>query len=191
MKNSNLTREDKKYLLQLARKTIVAAVGGKPFPQIQYEGLSKDLLDPGASFVTLTIHGQLRGCIGSLEAHQSLVVDVQEHAVHAALEDYRFPPLSEKEIDQVEIEISRLTAPEKVTYQKPEELPQLLKKGIDGVILKDGFRRSTFLPQVWEQLPDPEEFLSHLCAKMGAPANLWKKKLLEVSIYQVEEFKEE
>jgi uncharacterized protein len=133
----------------------------------------------------------LRGCIGSLEAYQSLVADVQEHARQAALEDYRFPPVKAAEIAKLHIEISRLTAAVPLKYENPGDLPGLLHPNEDGVILKDGFRRATFLPQVWEQLPDPNEFLSHLCAKMSAPADLWKRKVLEVSIYHVEEFEEE
>jgi AmmeMemoRadiSam system protein A len=158
--------------------------------------LEKDLLTPalstiGASFVTLTIRGELRGCIGSLEGHQPLFEDVMEHAVQAALEDYRFPPVSEKEISAIKIEISRLTAPVPVSYKAPMDILTVVHAPHDGVILKDGFRRATFLPQVWSQLPDLDDFLSHLCAKMGASSDLWRRKVLEVSIYHVEEFAEE
>lgn len=188
--NTPLTSEERQFLLQLARDSIRHALGGHSLPEIPAESVTPALRITGASFVTLTIDDRLRGCIGSLEAHQSLVEDVREHAVQAALEDYRFPPLSMEELKHVSIEISRLTPPVPLEYSLPQDLPGLLRPGVDGVILKDGFRRATFLPQVWEQLPEPEEFLSHLCAKMGASAQLWRSKLLQVSIYQVEEFHE-
>lgn len=187
---NGLTPEERTYLLNLARDAITRAVLQQSQPPIVEEELTPVLSGAGASFVTLTINGELRGCIGSLEAHQSLAKDVRERAVQAALEDYRFPPLTKEEIDLVHIEISRLTKPFQLHYEKPEDLPRLLKPKIDGVILQHGFRRATFLPQVWDQLPDPEVFLSHLCAKMGASPDLWRKTMLQVSIYHVEEFQE-
>ncbi|KAF0111689.1 MAG: hypothetical protein FD147_700 [Chloroflexi bacterium] len=190
MENS-LSDSDRKYLLSLARETITNAVNRKPLPDLHKDQLSPTLTKIGASFVTLKINGELRGCIGSLEAHQSLVEDVQEHAVQAALEDYRFPPVSIGEVPHLKIEISRLTVPVPLKYEYPLDLKDLLNPPVDGVILKDGFRRATFLPQVWQQIPDPEVFLSHLCAKMGASADLWRHKVLEVMIYHVEEFEEE
>lgn len=186
-----LAEKDRAYLLKLARTTIEKAVNHQPLPELKESELSQDLLALGAAFVTLTIRGDLRGCIGSLEAYQSLVADVRDHARQAALEDYRFPPVSPGEVEKLQIEISRLTKPVPLPYEKASDLPGLLHPGEDGVILKDGYKRATFLPQVWEQLPDPDEFLSHLCAKMGASADLWKRKVLEVSIYHVEEFEEE
>lgn len=187
---TQLSSEERTYLLKLARESITKAVLRQPLPGIAIDSLSPALSQPGASFVTLTIEGDLRGCIGSLEAHQSLAVDVQERAVQAALEDYRFPPLSAEEIDLVNIEISRLTQPVPLKYENPEDLPGLLKPNEDGVILQQGLRRATFLPQVWDQLPNPEDFLSHLCAKMGASPNLWCNTMLQVGIYHVEEFHE-
>ena len=188
--NTSLTESEKKYLLSLARETITNALRNLPAPEIVVDTLSPNLRENGASFVTLTRHGSLRGCIGSLEAHQNLATDVRERAYQAAFEDYRFHPLTEDELPEIHIEVSRLTAPVTLEYDNPVDLPGLLKPGVDGVILQDGFRRATFLPQVWEQLPHPVEFLSHLCAKMGAPADLWRKKKLAVSIYHVEEFHE-
>ncbi len=188
--NVPLTELEKQYLLQLARDTITNALHQQPEPEIDEETLSSALREPGASFVTLTINGNLRGCIGSLEAHQGLALDVREHAYQAAFEDYRFSPLSIAELTRTTIEVSRLTTPVDLPYEFPADLPRLLKPGRDGVILQDGFRRATFLPQVWEQLPELEDFLSHLCAKMGAPADLWKKKTLQVKTYSVEEFHE-
>jgi len=185
-----LTNEDKSILLKLARESLICAVNQKPLPQPKLDDYSEILRANGAAFVTLTEKGELRGCIGTLEAYRPLITDVIEHAKDAALEDYRFPPVQPDELVLIKIEISRLTAPQNLEYQTPEELTQKLRKGIDGVILKDGFHRATFLPQVWEQLPDVDEFLWHLCNKMGARGDLWKMKHLEASIYQVEEFHE-
>ncbi len=190
--NERLSDEDKKILLTVAREAIVNATQNKRVVDLDITNYSKLLREYGASFVTLhrKSDGQLRGCIGALEAYQPLVKDVQYHAVAAALEDYRFPPVTISEIHDLNIEISRLTAPFNLKYDNPQELPGLLRPGVDGVILKDGFRKATFLPQVWEQLPDPEDFLAHLCRKMGDRPDRWKIKLLDVSIYQVEEFHE-
>lgn len=185
-----LTDHERAYLLGLARQTIQRAVSGEEFPVIQETDLTPALRAPGASFVTLTKHGDLRGCIGALEAYQPLAYDVREHAAAAALEDYRFTPVKPDEVSSIQIEISRLTPPQKIDYDSPEKLPGFIRPGIDGVILRDNYRRATFLPQVWEKLPEPEQFLSHLCQKMGAPSDLWKRKLLQVWVYQVEEFHE-
>jgi AmmeMemoRadiSam system protein A len=128
--------------------------------------------------------------VGALEPYQSLVEDVREHAIAAAFQDYRFPPVQANEIKDIEIEISYLTRPEKLDYKNPNELPKILRPNIDGVVLRDGMKRATFLPQVWDKIPDPEEFLEQLCMKMGSPADLWRRKKLDVMTYQVEEFHE-
>jgi AmmeMemoRadiSam system protein A len=185
-----LSREEKVYLLTLARNAISLAIKGQAQPKIDVAGLSELLKADGAAFVTLTKNKELRGCIGALEAYQPLVNDVREHAIAAALEDYRFPPVSSDELAAILIEISRLTQPRPLEYIDSESLIQLLRPGVDGVILTDGMRRATFLPQVWEQLPNPEDFLGHLCHKMGANPDTWQKKHLAVSTYQVEEFHE-
>ena len=111
-------------------------------------------------------------------------------AVAAALQVYGSPPVSPREWPEIEIEISRLTPPEPLDYASPEELPTRIRPGIDGVVLRDGMRRATFLPQVWEKLPVPEDFLGQLCVKMGVDASYWRYKKLQVSTYQVEEFHE-
>ena len=188
--NGSLSPDDRKTLLDVAREAMTDAVTGKRKKEIDISSISDVLQQKGASFVTLTIEGDLRGCIGTLEAYQPLYRDVQDHAIQAALEDYRFPPVTAEEIPLISIEISRLTSPVPLPYQRPDELPGLLHPHVDGVILKDGFRRATFLPQVWQQLPDAPMFLSHLCQKMGSAPDLWKRKVLEVSIYHVEEFSE-
>ncbi len=185
-----LSPEERRILLRLARQAIEAAVGGQPLPPLDLASLPQALREPGASFVTLTIDGALRGCIGALEAYQPLAEDVREHAVAAALNDYRFPPLTPEELPRVHIEISRLTPPRPLRYENPADLPGLLRPGVDGVVLRQGLRRATFLPQVWEKIPDARRFLSQLCLKMGAPPDAWQRQPLEIFTYQVEEFSE-
>ncbi len=190
MTGNRLNDSERDFLLRLARKSIEAAASGKRSPGIDAGQVSEKLRENGASFVTLTIQDALRGCIGTLEAYQPLYMDVIEHAAAAAVDDFRFKPVRPEEVASLSIEVSVLTHPEQLGYDNTEDLLQRLRPGIDGVIIKDGRMRATFLPQVWEQLPDKEEFLSHLCSKMGAPAGLWKTKNLAVFTYQVEEFHE-
>lgn len=190
MMPDTLSSQERQFLLSLARQSLEAGVQGLPLPELDVPGLSPALRASGASFVTLTKKGQLRGCIGALEAYQSLAEDVREHAVAAALEDFRFSPVQPNELPHIAIEISRLTQPQPLAYASSDDLLLKLRPGIDGVLLRDGFRRATFLPQVWEKIPDPATFLSYLCEKMNAPANLWQRKQLEVLTYQVEEFHE-
>jgi AmmeMemoRadiSam system protein A len=185
-----LTEDERKTLLKIARKALVEGVTHHTLIDLDLQALPERLQEPGTSFVTLTIHGELRGCIGALEAHQPLAQDVAEHAVAAALEDFRFPPVDCDELPEIEIEISRLTPSNKLDYEIPADLCERLRPGVDGVILRYAGRRATFLPQVWEKIPDPEQFLSYLCQKMGAHPDLWRHTRLEVFTYQVEEFKE-
>jgi AmmeMemoRadiSam system protein A len=185
-----LTESDRAFLLSLARKSIESCVNGTSLPVLDKATISPILNEQGASFVTLTYKGYLRGCVGALEPYQSLAEDVREHAVAAAFQDYRFPPVQAKEIEDIQIEISYLTRPVPLKYENPSELPRLLRPNIDGVVLRDGMRRATFLPQVWEKISDPEEFLEELCMKMGAQPDLWRRKKMDVLTYQVEEFHE-
>jgi AmmeMemoRadiSam system protein A len=188
--NDKLTSEEKQVLLRIARQSMELAVRGKELPPIDKSTLTPCLKESGASFVTLTVHGDLRGCIGALEPYQPLADDVREHAIAAALEDPRFPPVQPKELNQIEVEVSRLTVPKRLAYKDADDLLAKLNPNVDGVILRDGYRRATFLPQVWEKIPDKEDFLTELCYKMGAAGNAWKQKHLEALIYQVEEFHE-
>ncbi len=188
--DDKLTVEEKKTLLNLARETLQRGVCDEELPKIDIESLTPNLKAPGASFITLTIGGDLRGCIGALEPYQPLAWDVREHTVAAAKEDPRFPPVQPAELKHIQIEISRLTFPKPLEYRDAEDLLAHLRPNVDGVILRDAFRRATFLPQVWEKLPDKVEFLSELCRKMGAAPDTWRRKHLEVLTYQVEEFHE-
>jgi AmmeMemoRadiSam system protein A len=185
-----LNRNEKLTLLRLAREALESSVHGKALPPVVQSELTIPLQEDGASFVTLTINGKLRGCIGALTPYQPLYQDVREHSVAAALQDYRFSPVRPSELSHILVEVSRLTTPQALIYQHPADLLASLQPGRDGVILIDGSRRATFLPQVWAQIPVKEEFLGHLCAKMGAPTNFWKQKHIDVQLYQVEEFNE-
>jgi uncharacterized protein len=185
-----LTPEERLQLLKLARQALEDGVYGRT-PVSLYEDLTPRLRQNGVTFVTLTHKGVLRGCVGALEAYQPLADDVRIHALDAALHDYRFPPVCPEELSEISIGISCLTPPQPLIYDCPEELVMRLRPGVDGVVLQDGIRRATFLPQVWEKIPDPEIFLNLLCLKMGAPQNLWQRKKVSVYIYQVEEFHEE
>lgn len=185
-----LSDGEKKLLLRLARAAMEAGVGSRPLPSLDLRPLPSALRERGASFVTLTVNGNLRGCIGALEAYQPLAEDVCEHAVAAALNDPRFPPVQEDELGRIRIEVSRLTAPRPLEYAAGEDLLKKLHPHVDGIVLREGHRRATFLPQVWEKIPDPAEFLDNLCYKMGVPANSWRGGTLQVLIYQVEEFHE-
>lgn len=190
METDALSPEEQRILLQIARRSIEDVVAGRSTPP-DLETLPPRLREDGVTFVTLTMpDGALRGCIGGLEATQPLAMDVYEHAAAAAREDYRFEPVHASEIPLLHIEISRLTPPVRLDYDRPEDLPKLLHPYVDGVVLRDGMARATFLPQVWDKISDPAEFLSHLCRKMGAPADLWRRKKMRLEIYHVEEFHE-
>ena len=188
MKTDKLTPEEKETLLKVARESLELGLRGEKLPPLKAD--SPLLQADGATFVTLTVNGMLRGCIGALEPYQPLIEDVREHALAAAQNDFRFNPVRPEELDEIEIEISRLTKPVPLEYVDAPDLLKKLRPGVDGLVLKDGFQRATFLPQVWEKLPDLNVFLSELCIKMGAVSNLWQRKKLEVLVYQVEEFHE-
>lgn len=183
-----LTAGEKQILLRLARETMEHSVKGKALPPLELQSLRPALRENGASFVTLTLNGELRGCIGALEAYQPLAEDVREHAVAAALRDSRFRPVVKSELSRIRLEVSRLSAPHLLEYLSSEDLLKKLKPHVDGVILKNDLRRATFLPQVWEKIPDPVDFLDQLCMKMGASKKLWRDAKLQVYVYQVEEF---
>ena len=158
-------------LTDLARKTIESYFCGKNF-EVD-EATRKTFSKLGASFVTLTINGELRGCIGSLVARQSLWKDVRENALNAAFEDSRFSPLEKGELNRIKIEVSVLSEPKKLEYKNEKDLLNKLNHNM-GLILKKGFYSATFLPQVWEELPDKIDFLEHLSRKAGLNKDAWK-----------------
>lgn len=186
------TKDEKAdVLLKLARASIAKTVGLPS--QIDVENLIKKnswLKNKGAVFVTLTNKDeQLRGCIGSLEAHRKLYEDLLHNAKSAAVEDPRFQPLRKDEYDAVKVEVSLLTPPISVTYNSVDELREKVQKGVDGVILKHGQYKATFLPQVWDQLPTFDMFFSHLCRKAGLHEQCLDAKP-EISLYRVEKYEE-
>lgn len=144
---------------------------------------------PGACFVTLTQQGALRGCIGTLHAHRTLLADVQANAVAAAFRDPRFAPLASAELETTEVEVSLLSSMQPLIFASEAQALEQLRPGIDGVVLEVGARRSTFLPQVWEQLPQPDEFMAHLKQKAGLAAGFWAKDV-RLLRYTVRKWKE-
>ena len=172
-------------LLQLARAEIA-----KRFWEAMPAPPAKPwMAEPGASFVTLTRQGELRGCIGSLEAHRPLGLDVRENALAAAFRDPRFMPLSRTEFDEIRVEVSVLSSHEPLVVASEKDALDALRPGIDGVVFKYGNSRSTFLPQVWEQLPEPAEFMAHLKRKAGLPMDFWAEEV-RLSRYTVSKWKE-
>jgi AmmeMemoRadiSam system protein A len=147
------------------------------------------LHDVGACFVTLTQHGELRGCIGSLEARRSLLTDVKANALAAAFHDPRFSPLSSSELEYTEIEVSLLSPMQALSFTDESDALAQLRPGIDGVVFEFGARRSTFLPQVWEQLPRVDEFIAHLKRKAGLPESFWDESV-RLQRYTVAKWKE-
>ena len=186
----SLNSDERRILLEIARQALEESARGEPLSELKIEDLPARLVVPGATFVTLTINEELRGCIGTLETTQPLVEDVRIHAVAAGSEDYRFPPVKPEEVANITIEISRLSEPRQLEYGNPEELLQKLRPGLDGVVIRAGNRRATFLPQVWDKVPEPDKFLSMLCRKMGVPSDYWREGKVEIFTYQVEEFHE-
>lgn len=169
----SLTELQQQCLLQIARDSIIHGLQhGKPFP-IDVAGYAAPLSELQACFVTLERHGQLRGCIGSLEATRPLVVDVAENAFASAFRDPRFPPLSERERSGLQLDISVLSRAEPVHFHSEADLLSQLQPGHDGLILQTGHRRATFLPSVWRQLPQPIGFLQQLKMKAGLPSDYW------------------
>lgn len=172
-------------LLRLARAAIARQLGFDSHDLPRSDWLEQD----GATFVTLNLHGRLRGCIGSLEAHRALVDDVRHNAVAAAFSDPRFPPLSREEFAEVIIEVSLLTPPEPIRFSSESEALDQLHPGRDGVILEYGRSRATYLPQVWAQLPAPRDFIDHLKEKAGLPADFWSDDI-RLSRYTVRKYSE-
>ena len=192
--NSRFTEKQGQLLVKLARKSILEKLAGKS-PATETDTLVPALQDERlqahcGTFVTLRIQGQLRGCIGNLTPTESVLDGVQRNAVNAAFHDPRFSSLSAAELDRTEIEVSILTEPLPLAYRDSRDLIQKLRVNVDGVIIRKSHASATFLPQVWEQLPRPEDFLSHLCMKAGLPADAWKSSELEVLTYQVQYFEE-
>lgn len=173
-------------LLRLARSAVEAAARGQLPPRPPEATLPAKLAEPRGCFVTLTKHGELCGCIGSIYPQEALWEAVLSRGRAAALEDPRFPRVRAEELPEIEIEVSVLTLPKALDHATPEELLERLRPGVDGVVLRVGRRQATFLPQVWEQLPDKQQFLAHLARKAGLPDDAWRDAKAQVLTYQVE-----
>ncbi len=169
--------ESRRLLKEVARASIEHGLRhGRPL-QPDPADYPPPLRERRASFVTLKRGGELRGCIGSLEAGRPLVVDVAHNAYAAAFRDPRFPPLQPEELRDLEISLSVLSPPEPLAFESEGDLLARLRPGVDGLILTDGHHRGTFLPSVWEQLPDPADFLRQLKLKAGLPPDHWSPGL--------------
>ena len=181
-------------LVKLARRSIAEALGVS-MPEAAGSAGDEVLADPvfdtkRGTFVTLTLNGRLRGCIGNLTAAGTIAQGVARNAVNAAFHDPRFAPLTAEAFKDVSIEVSLLTPPIPLEYAGPRDLLRRLRVNVDGVIIRRENRSATFLPQVWDQLPHPETFLGRLCRKAGLREDAWRSGLLEVQTYQVRHFEE-
>jgi AmmeMemoRadiSam system protein A len=180
----------RRILLALARESIENGLReGRPIP-LDLSDYPPVLAERRAAFVTLHERGALRGCIGHLQAIQPLVLDIAENAFAAAFRDPRFPPLTEPELADLAIEISVLGPSEPLTFSSEEELLQMIEPGRDGLILEAGNARGTFLPTVWESLPQPRDFLRHLKQKAGLHPDHWSDGI-RISRYRTESFSEQ
>ncbi len=179
----------KEVLLSLARASIKSRFLDGHVETASVVEEYPELKEQGASFVTLTQDGQLRGCIGSIIAHRSLLDDIIENAESAAFKDPRFMPLKEEELARTQIEVSILSTPEIVEYRDLENLKSKVRVGVDGVILRHGNNQATFLPQVWDELPDFDLFFEHLCLKAGLLHSCLESHP-QIHLYQVEKKKE-
>lgn len=183
--STSLSADEQASLLQIARESIAFGLVRKQPPHVDLSRFSGVMLEDRASFVTLKYAGQLRGCIGALEARRPLVQDVAANAFGAAFSDRRFNPVSEVELPMLEYHISILTPRQTLAVDSESDLLSKLRPGIDGLILEEGSSRATFLPAVWETLPDPSEFVLHLKRKAGWNDDYWSSSIT-VWIYQTE-----
>ncbi len=180
--------QDKHYMVEIAKEAIREVFEKRPI--IDRDKLLREhpeLAQKGAAFVTLEKRHSLRGCIGSLIAHRMLLDDLIENAKAAAFNDPRFPPLTKEEFEDpgLTVEISLLSEPKPLAYTDIDDLRRKIKQGYHGVILKLGASQATYLPQVWEQLPDFDAFFATLCQKAGLPGNCLQSHP-EIYIYHAE-----
>jgi AmmeMemoRadiSam system protein A len=180
-----LNKNEADELLQIAHAALGAAVRDGIATHVALEKVSPMLREPGAAFVTLTENGDLRGCIGTLEAYRPLAEDVAANSMASALRDPRFPPVSPRDLPQITLEISVLSKPAAFPVSSEAELLQKLQPGVHGLIIEDGMHRATFLPAVWEQLPDPHDFVAHLKHKAGLPPHYWSPTM-KCQVYSVQ-----
>lgn len=184
------TNQQGQTLVRLARQQIERHLGVAPERPVAEAELADPVLQQQSGvFVTLHKRGTLRGCIGSLAAVEPIVEGIRRNALNAAFHDYRFQAVTAAELPELHVEVSVLTEPKPLAYRDADELLRLLRSGIDGVILSGpGGASATFLPQVWQQLPAPAQFLGHLCRKAGLAESAWRSGNLDISTYQVQSF---
>ena len=186
---SALKDMDKKALLKLARSAISDKLADGSKKEVSKD-IPESLKEKRGCFVTLYKNGMLRGCIGTIEPVKSLIECVTKNAINAAFKDPRFPPLKKEELPAVNIEISVLTVPKELDFKDVDDLKMKLKPNIHGVILSRGWQHATFLPQVWEQLPDKDNFLEQLCYKGGMGKESLHDQETTVMVYEAEHFSE-
>jgi AmmeMemoRadiSam system protein A len=173
---STVLDQDGRRLAQLARAAIAEVLGGPVCQGITTSDFDGPLDSPGMSFVTLTLDGRLRGCIGSLSPSESLVEGILDHARAAAFQDTRFDPVRQDELERLAVEVSLLSPLRVLTCSSEEDLLRQLRPGVDGLVLDLDGRRALFLPQVWKELPEPRAFLAALKRKAGWPAGSWSSR---------------
>lgn len=184
---TTLTEEQGRKLLHFARAVLAKKMG----EEVEDPSLTGEVFTSfRGTFVTLKKDGQLRGCIGNIEPAGTIAEGVEANVLNAAFNDSRFPRLSAAELEDVNISVSILSPALPLAFEGAEDLLEKLRVGVDGVILRYGNNQATFLPQVWEQLQDAEEFLAHLSLKAGLARDSWKNENIELFIYQVENFAE-
>ena len=188
--SATLTVAEREPLLGLAREAIVEFVLSGTQPNVDESKLTPALREPRSCFVTLTRHGELRGCIGNIQPREPLFRAVMNNACGAAFRDARFSPVKGSEIPDLEIEISVLTEPTPLIFASPQELLHQLRPGVDGVVLKAEGQTATFLPQVWEKIPDAATFMDELAQKAMLPKSAWRSPDAVVLTYQVESFED-
>lgn len=183
-----INKNQQKLLLKIARQTLADAFSDSPSSRII---IPNEFKVTATTFVTLMIGQKLRGCIGSLEASEPLIDNIQHNALAAAFNDNRFPPISKTEFKSIKIEISILSSLIQINYRDVSDLLNQIQLNVDGLLIEYQGHSATFLPQVWEQLPAKEEFLAGLCEKAGLDGNFWQSGKLKVSKYQVQSFSEQ
>ncbi|BAL81098.1 AmmeMemoRadiSam system protein A [Caldisericum exile] len=186
-----MNANNKILLLKLSRRTIETYLKERRKLKVTKDEFpDEEFWQDRGTFVTLTESGSLRGCIGSIYPVRPLILDVIENSINAAFKDPRFYPVDESELPYIEIEISILSPPEKIYFKDTEDLFEKVKPFKHGVIIRKGFYQATFLPQVWEELPNHEDFFTHLCLKAGLNGDCFRYKNLEVEVYTVLAFSE-
>jgi len=187
MLSIKLSQESQQTCINIAKQSILHGLQTGLVLHVNSDDYAKDLQQQLSCFVTLHEHGQLRGCIGALEAFQPLINDVAEHAFSAAFKDPRFSALHQNEFENIDIEISVLGKSESMQFKSEDDLLSQIRPEVDGLIFEYGYNRGTFLPSVWEQLPRTTDFLQHLKIKAGLDKNWWRDDV-RISRYETFSF---